>query len=331
MRRTEIKLYIGEKSKFKLIVQGILDFYFSLLKNKLLANLILIFTVFSLVFSILDIIGIFSWRQLFTVTNLVDGAKPCNSDFAVYFLDVGQSDCTIIQCDGEVLMIDTGTKNQVYTIRKSLYTLDIDSIDYMVVTHQHDDHMSGAAKIIEHYDVNNIMMPKLSSVNSVDSLTYNNLLNKIGEYNVNPIAIKAGYTFEVGSAYVEVLAPLEQDKELNNMSTILKITYGETSFLFQGDSEQKVENQLLNLECDVSADVLKVGHHGSNTSTSDKYLIEVNPDFAVISCGPDNNYGHPTYGVIDKLESQGVKTYITSLQGNIIAISDGEKVSFITE
>ena len=331
MRKAEKELYTAEKSEFKIILHYASDFYYNLFKNKITANCILVFIVFSLILSIFDITGIFTWRRLFTVTNLVDGVKPVNSNFAVYFLDVGQSDCTIVQCDNEILMIDVGTKNQVYNIRKSLYTLDINSIDYMVVTHQHDDHMSGAAEIIEHYDVANIMMPKLSSMNAVNSLTYKDLINKIGEYDVNPIAIEAGYTFKVGSALVEVLSPIKQDKELNNMSTVLKITYGDTSFLFQGDSEQKVENQLINLEYDVSADVLKVGHHGSNTSTSEMYLNEVNPDFAIISCGPDNNYGHPTHGIIDKLENREVETYITSLQGNITAISDGKTVSIITE
>ncbi len=331
MIKKEKHLYQGEKSNFEFYSCYLRDFYFSLFKRRIFGKIILLLIAFSLVFSLLDLIGIVTWNQLFTFSHFVDGVKPGESSFSVYFLDVGQSDCTIIECENEVLLIDTGTKNQVYTIRKSLYTLEIDTIDYMVVTHQHDDHMSGASELIEHYNVSNIMMPKLSDVNLVDSLTYKNLIKTMSEYNVNPIAIESGYSFNVGSALVEVLAPIKQDKELNNMSVVLKVTYGDTSFLFQGDSEQKIENQLLNLEYDISADVIKVGHHGSNTSSSEKYLNAVNPDYAIVSCGPDNNYGHPSYPIIDRLEEKGITTYVTSVHGNVTVISDGKKISFTTE
>ena len=331
MRKKEKQLYKGEKSKLELFFRDVFLFINAFLKNKIFSIALCILILFSCVISVFDIFGIFSWNKLFTYTGIVDGVKPVNSNFAVYFLDVGQSDCTIIKCDDEVLLIDTGTLNQVYTIRKSLYTLEIDEIDYMIISHQHDDHMSGAIKLIEHYKVDNIMMPKLSDINFVDSLTYMNLINMIGENDVNPIAIESGYSFELGSAKVEVLAPLKQDKELNNMSAIIKVTYGENSFIFQGDSEEKIENQLLNFNIDVSADLIKIGHHGSKTSTNETYLNEVDPDFAIISCGSDNSYGHPNKNILNKLEDHGITTYVTALDGNIVATSDGKNISIFTK
>lgn len=331
MRKKEKLLYQGEKSKLELFIKDITFFLYCLFKSKVIPIILGAFIFFCCLISILDVFGIFTWNKLFTLVGAVDGVKSVNSNFAVYYLDVGQSDCTIIKCDDEILLIDTGTVNQISTIRKSLYTLEIDKIDYMIVTHQHDDHMSGAEELIKYYDVNNIMMPKLSDINYVDSLTYKNLINAICEYEINPIGLVSGYSFNLGSALVEVLAPIKQDKDLNNMSAVIKITYGDTSFIFQGDSEQKVEKQLINLGYDLSADVIKIGHHGSKTSTYDDYLNEVNPDIAVISCAPDNNFGHPSYSVVDKLEDKDITTYSTSLHGNITISSDGKNITVFTE
>lgn len=331
MRKKEKLLYQGEKSKLELFIKDITFFLYCLFKSRVIPIILTFLILFSCIVSILDVFGVFTWNKLFTFVGAVDGVKPVNSNFAIYYLDVGQSDCTIIKCDDEVLIIDTGTANQVFTIRKSLYTLEIDEIDYMIITHQHDDHMSGAVELIKHYNVSNVMMPKLSDINSTNSPTYNNLINTISEYEVTPVGLTSGNSFNLGSALVEVLAPIKQDKELNNMSAVIKITYGDTSFLFQGDSEQKVEKQLINLGYDLSADVIKIGHHGSKTASHDAYLNEVKPYYAIISCAPDNTYGHPSYTVIDKLEKIGIKTYVTSLHGNITITSDGKNITLVAE
>lgn len=303
----------------------------NIFNNKLIPLLIIFLILFSVIFEILDKTGVVSWNRLLSVIGIVDGVERQDSDFAVYYLDVGQSDCTVIICDDEVLLIDLGTVNQIHNIRESLFSLEISEIDYMIVTHQHDDHMAGASEIMKHYTVSNIMMPKLSKINSVDSLTYQDLINNIAENNVNPVAVSSGYSFMLGSALVEVLSPLQQDENLNNMSVVLKITYGDTSFLFQGDSEKEIEKQLLNSGMNLKANVLKIGHHGSDTSSQSNYLKAVNPDYAVVSCGTDNTYGHPNSNVIDRLEDNGIKPYITSLDGNITAISDGKSITIITE
>lgn len=285
----------------------------------------------SCVMFVLDKTNVYSWSKLKTQLGIVEGAQSAASDFAIYYLDVGQSDCSIIVCDNKVMMIDTGTINRLNDIKSSLMTLNIDTIDYMIITHPHDDHMGCAASIINDYNVLNIIMPKLDESNMVTTDAYEEFLNAVINKKVNAIAAEPGYSFSLGGAKVGLFAPLKQDDNLNNMSVVTKIIYGETSFLFQGDAEKKVENALIKSDYDLSADIIKLGHHGSNTSSTAKYLQAVNPKAAVISCGADNSYGHPHGEVLKRLESAKIDTYITSLSGSITVTSDGSKITVKSE
>lgn len=304
---------------------------FDFFEKKWIPIVLSILIPIALVISLLELLNVTSWNKIFSSVGIINGTQVVEEDFVVYCLDVGQSDCTIIVCDNVVMMIDTGTLNQVYNIRTSLYTLGIDKVDYMVITHPHDDHISGASDIIENYDVSNILMPSLNRKNTILTPTYLNLLDSIEKHNVNPISISAGYSFNLGSSYVEILSPMKQDEELNNMSAVIKITYGNTKMLFQGDTDDSVEKQLLMSDYDITADILKVGHHGSNTSSSGAFLDVVNPEFAIISSGPDNNYGHPNTYVIERLEERNIKPYITSLNGDITIVSDGNDLLITTK
>ena len=295
--------------------------------NRKRAKIVCVVLIISLIFEILCIIGVTSWTDLLYTSGIVDGVKKQDSDFTVYFLDSGQGNCAIVVCDDKVMMIDSSTVNQAYNIRNNLYMLGIDTIDYLLITHQHDDHIGSASKIINHYSVSNILMPKLSIQNNVDSLTYDNLIKTISNKNINAKAISNGDSFMLGSALIEILAPMKQDKNINNMSVVLKITYGNTTFLFTGDSEKDVEKQLLREGVDVSADVLSVGHHGSKTSSTDNFLFSVNPQYAIISCGKGNNFGHPSGDTIMKFEKMDIIPFITSVNGDITVTSDGNNVT----
>lgn len=309
-------------------------YHFSKLKRKqkiFLGIVVFVIIVISFI-SILEKLDIVTWNGIKTYTGAIDGVKPVESDFAVYYLDVGQSDCTIVICNDEVLIIDCGTFNQVNTIRQSLLSLNIDKIDYMVITHQHDDHMGGASVILDNWEVNNFLMPKLSQYNNVSSNTYNDLLNIVFSNNdIKKISAQSGYEFMLGEALVQILSPSVQDENLNNMSVVLKITYGDTEFLFQGDAEKEIEDDLIRSGYDIDVDVLKSGHHGSNTSSSEKYLNAVTPKVAVISNGPDNSYGHPNGSVLERLENNGIPTFITSLDGDIAVTSDGKMITVYTQ
>lgn len=281
--------------------------------------------------TILEKFDIVSWGELLNKTGILDTVSEVDSDFAVYYLDAGQSDCTIVTSGDEVMMIDSGTYNQLDTIVAALKSLNINTIDYLVITHQHDDHMGSASKIIENYNVKNIIMPRLTEINMVTSYNYEELLNTISKNKVTVIAAEPKRNFKIGEATVEFFAPLQQYESLNNMSAVLKISYGETSFLFQGDAEKEVESALLKKGYDLSADIIKVGHHGSKTSSTSKYIKAVSPKAAIISCGAGNRYGHPSNETLATLENFNVDTYITMNSGDITAISDGKTITITTE
>ena len=290
--------------------------------------------IFILIFGIIEILkvnGVISWGKLYEDGSAVNGAVSSNSDFSVHYINTGQSDCSIVKCDGKVMMIDTAAPDGMDAIRASLITLDIDKIDVMLITHQHDDHMGCAEEIIKSYPVETIIMPRLSEINMVTTKAYENLLLAINDKGVKPVAAEPGYEFMLGSARVTVLAPLKQDKNLNNMSAVTRITYGDTAFLFEGDAEKEVEKELLNSGVDLSADVIKLGHHGSKTSSTEKYLKAVSPSVGIVSCGKENSYGHPHGEVLERLDKLGIDVYITALQGSITAESDGKTVKIITE
>lgn len=299
-------------------------------RKKYFAIFISLLIVVSLVFEVICISGLTSWNKLFSFFGIVDSLQK-DSDFTIYYLDVGQGDCSIVICDDEILMIDTSTSNQFYNIRTNLFMLEIDKIDYLIATHPHDDHIGSAIEIINHYEVSNIMMPKISITNQESSLMYDNLIKAIVDNDVTPNAVSYGDSFMLGSAKVEILSPTKQDDNINNMSVVFKITYKNTSFLFTGDSEKEIEKQLLRNNVDISADVLKISHHGSDSSTTKDFLSTVNPDYAIISSGKDNTYGHPSKGVIERLEEIGIIPYITSMNGNITVTSDGDKVTVVSE
>lgn len=299
-------------------------------QKKLLAYAVVI-TIIGVIVYILDFTGVSSISEIKNVFGAIDGVKPVGSDFAVYYLDVGQSDCTIVICDDKVLMIDCGTYNQLNTIRQSIHSLEIDKIDYMLITHQHDDHMGSAVNLIEDLTVKNFIMPRLMQSNNVESKAYNVLINTFDSKKINKIPAQDCKSFMLGEALVEILAPTVQSNNLNNMSVVLKITYGDTEFLFQGDAESKIENDLLRSDYDIDVDVLKVGHHGSKTSSTDKYLDATSPQIAIISSGYGNNYGHPNGTILERFEQEGITAFSTFLNGDITVSSDGKIITVYTQ
>lgn len=300
-------------------------------KEKITIIIALVLFIFSLVMSFLDKNDIFTWNDLNNTTGALNGPVNPDSSFSIYYLDVGQGDCTIIKSNDNVMMIDTSTKNHTLDIQEALKSLSIEKIDYLVITHQHDDHMGSAKDIIDKYEVANIIMPKLSDINMVTTTGYENLLKSIANRNVNAIPATVGESFKLGDATVQIFSPSQQDEDLNNMSVVLKVVYGETSFIFQGDAEKTVEKQLLNSDFDLNADVIKLGHHGSNTSSTEKYLKAVNPQYAIISCGADNSYGHPHDEVIDRLKNNNISFFVTAQTGDVTVTSDGENIDIQTQ
>lgn len=301
-------------------------------KKFITISIILLAVIFAFTVEILEKKNGGAWKNTYKNLGLVEEyPQTSESELAVYFLDVDQSDCSILMNNGQVLMIDSGTPDQITTIREALQSLGITKIDYLIITHQHDDHMGGAQTILQNYEVANIIMPKLSKVNMVTTRAYENLLSTIKDKQVHAIAAEPNLTFDFGNAECMILAPLSQDENLNNMSAVTKVTFGSTSFLFQGDAEKKVESAILSNGTDVSADVIKVGHHGSKTSSSKKYIDAVLPKVAVISCGVENSYGHPHSATLDTLKNIGADTYITYEYNSLCVKSDGKKITVLNK
>lgn len=252
---------------------------------------------------------------------------PEHSTFEIHFIDVGQGDCSLILCDGKAMLIDGGESSESSKVYAYLKAHGIDHLDYMVATHAHSDHIGGLSGALNYASVGTAFC----SVTEYDSKTFSSMVKYLNNQGLKITVPSAGDTFNLGSATVQILGPQRAYDDPNDMSIVLKVTYGETSFLFTGDAERTAEADILDAGYDLSATVLKVGHHGSDTSTSYPFLREVMPEYAVIQVGKDNSYGHPTEDTLSRLRDADVKVYRNDLQGTVICSSDGESVTFSTE
>jgi competence protein ComEC len=246
-------------------------------------------------------------------------------NLVVSFLDVGQGDAEIVQVNGQAMLIDAGTNASTAALVGDIKALGLTRFDVVVGTHPHEDHIGGMDAVINQFGIGTIYMPKVTTTTK----TFSDVLTAIKNKGLSITTPTVGSTFTLGSAQCTILAPSNpSSNDLNNASIVIKLTYGTTSFLFTGDAQTESEQAMLLGAFSLKADVLKVGHHGSSTSTSPAFLNAVSPKYAVIEVGAGNDYGHPHQGTLDKLGSAGVKVYRTDLNGTVTATSDGSAISF---
>lgn len=284
-------------------------------------------------FIILVIIGIFYLFQNYPIENNQDNINkrieeaPVTAEerLEVTFIDVGQADSILLENEGHYMLIDAGNNEDGPKLVNYFKNQNISNFDYVIGTHPHEDHIGGLDDVIENFNIETFYMPDVITTTK----TFEDVLDALAKKNMTLSIPKTNATFKLGDATVKVLyVGTEEESDLNNTSIVLKVTYQNISFLFTGDASTKVEEQLS--KSDLQSTVLKVGHHGSSTATNEEFLNTVNPQYAVISVGVDNQYEHPHTTVLNTLASHNITTYRTDQDGTIKMITDGTNIEINT-
>jgi competence protein ComEC len=269
--------------------------------------------------------------QLAILSAIIVGiASATTNNLTIHFLDVGQGDSELIQFNGKNVLIDGGEQDMGPRVESYLRDHEVSSLDLLVATHPHDDHIGGLLTILNDIRINQV----LDSGQVHTTSTFEDFLNLIDQKNIPYTAAERGQTIDLDPRLkIEVLSPpaTHFSDDLNQNSVVLKITYNKVSFLLMGDAGIEAENSLLSSGYNLQSTVLKVGHHGSSSSCSPTFLNEIRPEIAVIEVGVNNDYGHPTEKTLGALQSAGSRVYRTDLDGNIVVTTDGQSYSVSTE
>jgi len=254
--------------------------------------------------------------------------KDTSGKMIVHYIDVGQGDSILVQVNNKNLLIDAGPKSGKDALLKYLSKLKIQKLDYVIATHPHEDHIGNMADIIKNYEIGTFYAPKVETTTK----TFEKMIDALKSKDLKINSIKAGIdSIDLGSGTrVSFYSPtLDKYDNLNNYSPIIKIQFGANSFLFTGDAEKEVEKEVLKLNVDLKSDVLKLGHHGSTSSTSEEFFKAVSPSIGVISVGKDNSYGHPHKETLKLLTDNKIKFFRTDKDGTIVIFSDGTDIAKI--
>ena len=243
----------------------------------------------------------------------------------LYFIDAGQADACLIEQNNHFILIDAGDNTSEGQMVDFLKSKGVQKLDYVFGTHPHADHIGGLDAVIDAFPIEEIYLPKVMA----NTKTFEDVLDALERKGLQVNTPIPGSKLPFEATEIEVLGPTQEYGDLNNNSIVLRFTFLNSTFLFTGDMEQEAENDILSAGYDVKADLIKIGHHGSNTSTSQAFLDAVSPSYAVISVGADNSYGHPDEAIIRRLEDKNVEDYRTDQSGTIEVISDGNELSFI--
>ena len=257
-------------------------------------------------------------------------ALPSGGGLTVHFIDVGQADCALLECGGEYMLIDGGNREDGQLVISYLEQQGVETLSAVVCTHAHEDHVGGLPSVLAVYPTAAVYAP----TRTYSSNVFDDFLYYTDQQRLEVTIPAPGDAFALGGAEVTVLGPVKSYAETNDTSIVLRVDYGSNSFLFTGDMEVAAENDMLDYwgsRMDWEVDVLKVGHHGSNTSTGYRFLYEVAPKYGVISVGTDNLYGHPHKEPLSRFRDAGVTLYRTDKMGTVLAVSDGKEISFSWE
>ena len=261
-----------------------------------------------------------------------------DGNLQIHFIDVGQADSILIKQDNNYMLIDGGNNEDGDMLVKYLKEQGVEKLDYIIATHPHEDHIGGLDDVLNEFDTDLVLMPdKITTTKTFEDFLLaiknrQDVKNKNGENVTLKKVPKLEEKYNLGNASFVIYAPNSSSyDELNNYSIVIKLSFGNNAFLFTGDAEKLSEKEMLDKNYDLKADVLKIGHHGSSTSTSDEFLEAVSPKYAVLSVGEDNSYNLPKKTVMDKFKNNNIPVYRTDEQGTIILNSDGTNITFNKE
>lgn len=249
-----------------------------------------------------------------------------NNPLCISYIDVGQGDCSLISCNGVNILVDGGEAEESSTVLKYLSDNEIDSIDCYILTHPHSDHIGATINILNSIECKKVFTTYFSEFNIPTSSLFENLIDTIYDNGVELVTVDAGDTFSFGELDIEIIAPIVESDEYNEMSIVFIASYLDTRCLFTGDTTKKVEYQILENDISVDCDIIKIAHHGSTTSNSEKFINAVSPAIAIISCGKDNSYGHPHKEIISMLEEYEIDYLRTDKYGTIVYYGDGKNM-----
>ncbi|MBR3768549.1 MAG: MBL fold metallo-hydrolase [Clostridia bacterium] len=247
--------------------------------------------------------------------------------FYVSFIDVDQGDCELISCNGVNILIDGGEAKYAGKVLDYLDELGIEKLDCYIATHPHSDHIGAAAQILNTVSCDKVFTTYFSEFNIPTTNIYENFIDAIYDSGAEAVAVDACESYTFGDLKIDILAPMTESENYNDMSIVFTATYKDTTVLFTGDSTTVVEKQMLDEGFNLDADILKVAHHGSTTSSSSAFIDSVSPELAVISCGANNSYGHPHEEILEMLEDKEIEYLRTDLSGTVVCFGDGRTFS----
>ena len=271
-----------------------------------------------------------TWKEIFQKVGLAE-AEPLDSELRVHVIDVGNADAILVQNKGASPLIDAGEKDDGERVLAYLREQGVDKLDMVIATHADADHIGGMKTVINGMDIDAFLMATMPEGYTPTTKTYTGMLEALAGKGVKITEAKPGARYPLGDAVLDILGPAAEFEENNNQSVVCKVTFGAKKFLFMGDAEKQAEAELLSKGLDLSADVIKVGHHGSDTSTTDKLLDAVKPRYAFVTCGAGNSYGHPDKSTLNKLKARNITAYRSDLNGTVVAATDGSQITITTE
>lgn len=260
-----------------------------------------------------------------------NSVQPQNNYFQMHVIDVGQGDSIFIKCGDKNILIDGGEIGKGPAVTEYLKSQNVDSLDMVIATHPHSDHIGGLPYVMDNIKTHSFMMSDTPDNLIPTSKIYEKLLNCVLDNNIKYTEPKNGRQFKFDDITMEVLWDGSLGTDLNNTSVVLQFVYKNTSFILAGDAEKQAENSITEMYSNIGCNVLKAGHHGSSTSSSREFIRAVSPDYAVMSVGKDNSYGMPGEQTLNTFRELGVAYYRTDLNGSVVFISDGENIGIKTE